>query len=139
MPTVANDVEVASESTPLIEVLPTSQSTDTVDVDNASQASDENQVLLAEMSAPWPATFERGISLLASPVVTPRQVNLVTKSPKPGSSFLFGRNAVSYFDCTCDVPKGVVRCNCVRTHDDAFNPNRRIIGMKDEALIRRSK
>lgn len=97
MPTAAAyDEEVASESTPLTEILP-SQSTDTVDADTGSEASEDNQVLMAEMNAPWPATFERGISLLASPVVTPRQANLVTKSPKPGSSFLFGRNAVSSY------------------------------------------
>jgi hypothetical protein len=99
MPTAAAyDVDVPVESTPLTE-LPSSLSTDTADVEATSVASEENEVLLDEMNAPWPATFERGISLLASPVVTARQVNLVTKSPKPGSSFLFGRGAVSSINC----------------------------------------
>ncbi|KAI2511435.1 transmembrane amino acid transporter protein [Fragilaria crotonensis] len=98
MPTAAtNDVEVPVESTPLIE-LPSSLSSDTADVEATIVASEENEVLLNEMNAPWPATFERGISLLASPVVTARQVNLVTKSPKPGSSFLFGRGATNVRD-----------------------------------------
>jgi hypothetical protein len=68
-----------------------------LEADIFSDASDGNELLLEEMESPWPATFERSISLLSSPVMTPRQVDLVTKSPKPGNTPIFGRIEVRYF------------------------------------------
>ena len=35
-----------------------------------------------EMDGPWPATFERSVSLLASPNMTPSFVEKCTQSPK---------------------------------------------------------
>ena len=49
-----------------------------------SDRSDTN--LWDEMASPWPATFERSISLLASPVINANEAQLFTKSPKPGNT-----------------------------------------------------
>jgi hypothetical protein len=95
--TTKDDNKLPLETTPL-SAPSQGQSTGLVDNDSLSENSDENQILLDEMNTPWPATFERSISLLSSPIMTPRQADLVTKSPKPGISNLFSRNAVSSFD-----------------------------------------
>lgn len=90
------------------------------DTDNASEASEDTQVLLEEMNEPWPATFERSIVLLASPVMTARQVDLVTKSPKPGNTPLFGKNAVSASIIQCG-------CHCEQYETQVIIPRNLII------------
>ena len=56
----------------------------------ADQSDDEStlsqRVFKEEMEEPWPATFERSIMLLASPIITAKEVDFVTHSPKPGLS-----------------------------------------------------
>lgn len=47
---------------------------------------DDDSELWKEMDAPWPATFERAISLLASPVIKAETAKDLTKSPKPGNT-----------------------------------------------------
>ena len=42
--------------------------------------------LWQELEQPWPATFERSISLLASPSINPKEAEHFTKSPKPGNT-----------------------------------------------------
>jgi vesicular inhibitory amino acid transporter len=42
--------------------------------------------LWEELNEPWPSTFERSISLLASPSIQASDVAKFTKSPKPGST-----------------------------------------------------
>lgn len=64
------------------------------DDSNESPGSEVSQLELAEeMEKPWPATFERSIALLASPVVTANQADHFTRSPKPGGTPLSGRRA----------------------------------------------
>jgi hypothetical protein len=46
----------------------------------------QSQLLWDELDAPWPSTFERSISLLASPGVARADVKAFTMSPKPGST-----------------------------------------------------
>ena len=59
----------------------------TVDNNAASNNTDnESTRLWEELDAPWPSTFERAVSVLASPVVSRDQVELCTTSPKPGST-----------------------------------------------------
>lgn len=65
------DVE-ANEETPLV------RSTSDADSTEESQ-------ILDEMDRPWPATFERSISLLSSPIIGAEEVKHFTKSPKPGN------------------------------------------------------
>lgn len=57
-----------------------------------------SQILWDEQGKPWPATFERSISLLASPIINKDQADLYTKSPKPGNTPLAQRrqNVSSY-------------------------------------------
>jgi len=43
---------------------------------------DAEEYEIDELDRPWPATFERSISLLAGPVLNPSLVEQVTKSPK---------------------------------------------------------
>jgi hypothetical protein len=54
-------------------------------------AASENEQLWAEFDRPWPATFERSVSLLASPVISFKEADLYTKSPKPGNTPLAAR------------------------------------------------
>jgi hypothetical protein len=54
-------------------------------------AASENEQLWAEFDRPWPATFERSVSLLASPVISFKNADLYTKSPKPGNTPLAAR------------------------------------------------
>ena len=63
-----------------------------------SKDDSDSDPLLDEMSQPWPATFERSISLLASPVVRAKEVDHFTRSPKPGGTPLTSiRQMVSSF------------------------------------------
>ena len=66
------DVE-ANEETPLVK--------SPSDVDSIT----EESAILDEMNRPWPATFERSISLLSSPIIGAAEVEHFTKSPKPGN------------------------------------------------------
>ena len=90
----SNDVlEMSNESTNLIDHGALSAGSDGSDT---QQSHDTD--LWDEMDAPWPATFERAISLLASPVIETDRAKEFTKSPKPGNSPLAIRNRllVSY-------------------------------------------
>ena len=55
----------------------------TATVDNGGNS---NNDLWEELDRPWPATFERAVSLLASPVLNRRDIQHYTSSPKPGST-----------------------------------------------------
>ena len=72
----AGDIE-ANEATGLL---------GTTSQDTGSQGSSENENLWDEMKRPWPATFERSISLLASPIINATEADSYTKSPKPGNT-----------------------------------------------------
>lgn len=61
-----------------------------VPISGEVERSGSDEALLEEMEEPWPATFERSISILATPVLTERKVDMITKSPKPGNTPLFG-------------------------------------------------
>ena len=54
-------------------------------LDLSGKPQDQDSVLWEEMGAPWPATFEQSISLLASLVIKAEKKSL-TKSPKPGNT-----------------------------------------------------
>lgn len=54
----------------------------------ASEDTVQSTCLWEELEQPWPSTFERSISLLASPIIQKSQADLFTKSPKPGSTAL---------------------------------------------------
>ena len=64
------------------------------ETDESSPGTNSEASLLAEESEkPWPATFERSISLLASPIISTPQAEHFTRSPKPGGTPLSGRRA----------------------------------------------
>lgn len=73
-----------SESTPLIPMV--------IDADvegggsenrnNRLELTDDDSLLENELDRPWPATFERSISLLAGPTMDTSFIEQVTKSPK---------------------------------------------------------
>lgn len=70
----------ANESTPLIGDSPNNNG----DVLNASISSGSvtsTDSIKDELEKPWPATFERGIQILASPIIDVKQVADYTKSP----------------------------------------------------------
>lgn len=52
----------------------------------SSEVSASTALLVEEMDQPWPATYTRSISLLASPIIHADRVNLVAKSPRPGGT-----------------------------------------------------
>jgi len=53
-------------------------------INNNSQDADSD--LWNEMDKQWPATFERSISLLSSPLIMADKANDLTRSPKPGNT-----------------------------------------------------
>jgi hypothetical protein len=61
-------------------------------------AASDNEELWEELDRPWPATLERSFSLLASPLISFKEADLYTKSPKPGNTPLAARRSkVSVF------------------------------------------
>lgn len=56
-----------------------------------SPADSQESEIWSEMDQPWPATFERSISLLASPVINAAEADHFTKSPLPGNTPLAAR------------------------------------------------
>ncbi len=51
-----------------------------------AELSNGDSYLWEELGAPWPATFERTISLFASPYIKADRAHDLTKSPKPGNT-----------------------------------------------------
>jgi vesicular inhibitory amino acid transporter len=62
------------------------------DSDANTTPQDVDNRLWDEMEAPWPATYERAISLFASPIIKAEKAKDLTKSPKPGNTPLAIRN-----------------------------------------------
>ena len=56
------------------------------DDENITSSVSPESEIWTEMDQPWPATFERSISLLASPVINAAEVEHFTKSPMAGST-----------------------------------------------------
>lgn len=63
-----------------------SVSSDTTTATAAAAGGEADRRLWEELEKPWPSTYERSIALLASPIIQRSQVELFTKSPKPGST-----------------------------------------------------
>ena len=86
----SNDVDtdrlvgVSNESTTLNNYDTESPPVEGSDASGSHQ--DQDPHLWDEMLAPWPSTFERSISLLASPVIRADRAKDFTKSPKPGNT-----------------------------------------------------
>lgn len=90
------DVE-ANEETRLLEG-------DGISPDTRSQETGESDRLWDEMTKPWPATFERSITLLASPLIRAADADRFTRSPKPGNTPLANRRRmVSYTIITMNL------------------------------------
>jgi hypothetical protein len=81
---LAMDVEANEETTLLDSSQPSPDPSEMT-------AASENEQFWAEFDRPWPATFERSVSLLASPVISFKNADLYTKSPKPGNTPLSAR------------------------------------------------
>lgn len=77
-----NDGKKYSEDTPLLGETSSDLLASPVDSENTI----ESVRLWEELNEPWPSTFERSISLLASPSIRASDVEMFTKSPKPGST-----------------------------------------------------
>jgi hypothetical protein len=90
------DVE-ANEKTKLLEG-------NGISPDSGSQETGESDRLWDEMTKPWPATFERSITLLASPLIRAADADRFTRSPKPGNTPLANRRRmVSYTIITMNI------------------------------------
>lgn len=76
------DVEEANENTSLLDYGRIS----------STSSSQDSEYLWQELDKPWPATFERSISLLSSPVINASEVDHFTKSPKPGHTDIAARH-----------------------------------------------
>jgi len=83
--------EMPSESTTLINNYETESNPSDVAGERIRPQDPDND-LWNEMEAPWPATFERAISLLASPVIKADRAEDLTRSPKPGNTPIAIRN-----------------------------------------------
>jgi len=87
----------------------------------ADRSDDEStlsqRVFKEEMEEPWPATFERSIMLLASPIITAKEVDFVTHSPKPGLSMTGAakwRNAYRGLERRFDTPEAPTKSALLR-------------------------
>jgi hypothetical protein len=102
----SGDIE-SNEKTTLL------QNTGASPVGSGSVASDRSDTnLWREMDMPWPATFERSISLLASPVIKAEEAQRYTKSPKPGNTPLANRRRmVSYNRLDVAVVVSSIHCS----------------------------
>jgi hypothetical protein len=78
--TVHSSTSASSDEEQLLLLTPSDRA------DSTESRPDADADLWREMDAPWPATFERTISLLASPIIHADRVNEMTKSPKPGNT-----------------------------------------------------
>lgn len=81
---MSNDIEAggtaaANESTPLVG--DSSFSTDELNASISSGSVTSTDDIKEELEKPWPATFERGIQILASPMLDVKKVADYTKSP----------------------------------------------------------
>lgn len=68
----------ANESTPLVGDSP---SNDALNASISSGSVTSTDDIKEELEKPWPATFERGIQILASPIIDVKKVADYTKSP----------------------------------------------------------
>jgi solute carrier family 32 (vesicular inhibitory amino acid transporter) len=84
------DVPAVTEETGLLAASAENGASTTSTSPASSSAGGESSqaaaVLWEELDRPWPSTFERSISILASPIIPTKQADLFTKSPKPGST-----------------------------------------------------
>jgi hypothetical protein len=81
--TMSSDIEAgaspANETTPLVDDSPASIDPLNSSVSSGSVTSTDD--IKEELEKPWPATFERGIQILASPMLDVKKVADYTKSP----------------------------------------------------------
>lgn len=70
----------AGESTPLIGDSP-NNGADALNASISSGSGTSTDSIKDELEKPWPATFERGIQILASPMIDVKKVADYTKSP----------------------------------------------------------
>ena len=70
----------ANESTPLIGDSP-NNGADALNASISSGSVTSTDSIKDELEKPWPATFERGIQILASPMIDVKKVADYTKSP----------------------------------------------------------
>ncbi len=80
---MSNDIEAggptaSNESTPLVGDSPSS---DQLNASISSGSVTSTDDIKEELEKPWPATFERGIQILASPMIDVKKVADVTKPP----------------------------------------------------------
>ena len=85
-----SSISVPNESTPVINYHAKLKQSEVAGEKTGPQDSDND--LWHEMEAPWPATFERAISLLSSPVIKADRAKDLTRSPKPGNTPIAIRN-----------------------------------------------
>mmetsp|Transcript_26802 Transcript_26802/g.62983 ORF Transcript_26802/g.62983 Transcript_26802/m.62983 type:complete len:121 (-) Transcript_26802:1916-2278(-) len=79
-----SSIGVSNESTVLVNF--NAESKPSVVACEEVRPQDSDSDLWREMEAPWPATFQRAISLLASPIIKADRVKDLTRSPKPGNT-----------------------------------------------------
>ena len=82
---MSNDIEAggpaaANESTPLVGDSPSNDELN-ASISSGSVTSTDDIKDKEELEKPWPATFERGIQILASPIIDVKKVADYTKSP----------------------------------------------------------
>ena len=66
-----SDAEAASEFSPLVGSMST----------ESSESSTVDDITKDELDRPWPATFDRGIQILAGPIMDEKSIDNYTKSP----------------------------------------------------------
>ena len=85
---MGEDLE-ANESSPLVE----SPASFDSGADTSTTTSSSDDDIKDELNKPWPATFDRGIQILAGPIMDEKDIDKFTKSPGVRARY---QNAVSF-------------------------------------------
>ena len=83
------------ETTPLVGDSPNSVDPLNSSISSESVTSTEDDIK-EELEKPWPATFERGIQILASPMLDVKKVADYTKSPSVRARYKKVRNILTH-------------------------------------------
>ena len=92
-PLIATDSASNNDNTPRASPI-TSSADSTIDTSATTESSIDG--IKEELDQPWPATFDRGIQILAGPVFDEEKIDFVAKSPSVRARYRKKTKSVSY-------------------------------------------
>ena len=77
-----------------------------ISTDSLESSSTVDDIIRDELDRPWPATFDRGIQILAGPVMDEKSIDNYTKSPGVRARY----NKVTTYNMMCDKGPVLILC-----------------------------